>query len=186
MKKRIAAVMVCLAIAAISVSGTLAYFTSDDTATNVITSGNIKIDLIEMEKTDEGLVPFEDKDGIMPGDVVSKIVTVKNIGDNPAFIRVKADKKITLAQGVTGEADLDLIQCDFDTEHWTYHEGYYYYNEPLAAEAETFPLFTTVTFDKTMDNKYQNCQASINVKAQAVQVKNNGASAKDAAGWPAE
>ena len=47
MKKKIllvTAVVICLAIAA---TGTLAYFTSDDVAHNVITSGGVNIELVE-------------------------------------------------------------------------------------------------------------------------------------------
>ena len=44
---------------------------------------------------------------------------------------------------------------------------------------------TTVTFDAVkMDNDYQNCNATIAVKADAVQVAINGSTAFTAAGWP--
>ena len=35
-----------------------------------------------------------------------------------------------------------------------------------------------------MDNDYQSCKAYIDVKADAVQVANNGTSALTATGWP--
>jgi len=184
MKKKIALVVVIISLIAMGISGTMAYFTADSTATNVITAGNIDIDLIEMEKTDEGLKPFEDKDGVMPGDVISKIVTVKNTGDNEAYIRVQVKKMITLAGDATGSAELSLLSCDINTNDWTYSKGYYYYNKPLAAGEETAPLFENVTFSAAMGNEYQNCEAQIDVAAYAVQVKNNGATVLDAAGWP--
>lgn len=46
------------------------------------------------------------------------------------------------------------------------------------------PVFTTVTFDGTMDNLYQNCTTTISVAAQATQSANNGTSALTATGWP--
>ena len=59
MKKKIllvAAVVMCLAIAT---AGTLAYFTSEDTAHNVITSGDVNIELVEQTKKEDGtLVEF--------------------------------------------------------------------------------------------------------------------------------
>lgn len=187
MKKKIAALVVFIAVAVMSISGTMAYFTADNIATNVITSGNIKIDLVEMEKTADGeLVPFENKDGVMPGDQISKIVTVKNTGDNPAYIRVQVNKTVTLASGIVSETGSDLITCDYNTSNWTYKDGYYYYNEALAPGAETEPLFTTVVFSSAMGNMFQNCSAQIDVKAFAVQVKNNGANVFEAAGWPVE
>lgn len=186
MKKKIASLVVFIAVAVMSISGTMAYFTADEIATNVITSGDIDIILYEMEEVDDVLKPFEDKDGVMPGENISKIVYVKNDGSNPAYIRIKVDKQVTLADGTNSAAGLQLVTCDFNTKDWTYKDGYYYYNEALAPDAETTPLFTTVTFSKAMGNEFQNCKATINVWAQAVQVKNNGATVFDAAAesWP--
>ena len=60
MKKKIllvTAVVICLAIAA---TGTLAYFTSDDVAHNVITSGGVNIELVEKTEGEDGtLVEIE-------------------------------------------------------------------------------------------------------------------------------
>lgn len=48
MKKKIVAIMLCVAMLAIAiVGGTLAYFTDVDEATNTFTVGNVKIELIE-------------------------------------------------------------------------------------------------------------------------------------------
>ena len=48
MKKKIVAICLCLALAAIAIVGaTLAYFTDTKSATNTFTVGNVKIDLIE-------------------------------------------------------------------------------------------------------------------------------------------
>ena len=95
MKRKVlalAVVTICLAIIA---SGTLAYFTAEETAHNVITSGNINIEIVEKHDDDGDpsteLVDFPEEgvSGIMPGCDVSKIVTVKNKEDsNTAWIRV--------------------------------------------------------------------------------------------------
>ena len=181
MRKRIAAVMVCLAIAAISISGTMAYFTADSIATNVITSGRIDITLIE--KDDQGN-DFVDKTGVMPGEVVPKIVTVRNAEDaEAAFIRIEVTKVIKLAEGVEGTPNTDYLICDYNFDDWTLKDGYFYYNYPLAPGEETKELFTTVTFNPEMGNMYQGCRAEITVKAEAVQVKNNKANAVSAVGW---
>lgn len=184
MKKRIfafAIVVICLAIAAY---GTSAYFTYEETATNVITSGSIKVELQEWSDTGNGLVPFEDTDGVMPGMEVSKIVQVKNVGGQAAWIRVSVDKTIQLAEGVDGDVDLSLISYDLNTDFWTEKDGFYYYNTILQPNEVTEPLFTKVIFSATMSNMYQNSKAVIDVTAQATQVANNGTSALDAAGWP--
>ena len=179
-----AVVAICLSLLAYSTS---AYFTARGTATNVITSGNIQIDLQETAITEDGeTVLFEDSQerfDVMPAQTVSKIVKVKNTGDNAAYVRISVAKAIELAEGVTGEPDVRLVTLDFDDENWTAKDGFYYYNEPLAPGATTEALFNNVTFAPSMGNMYQNSTATIKVNAQATQVKNNGASVFEAAGW---
>lgn len=179
MKRKIAAMVVFVAIAVMSISGTMAYFTADDIATNVITAGNIDIEL--HEKTDKG-DDFQDVDGVMPGEAVSKIVTVENKGDNPAYVRVKVMKAIELAEGVTGEVDTDLVSFKV-LPGWTELNGYYYYEKPLEPKEFTTPLFEEVVFSTAMGNLYQNCKAIVTVEVEAVQVKNNGKTVFEAAGW---
>lgn len=177
-------VLACLAIVA---SGTLAYFTAQETAHNVITSGGVDIQLHEFsDNGSDGLVPWEKVEGVMPGAEISKIVTVENTGASDAWVRVSVTKSITLARGVQGTPDLSLVVLDINPTDWTEQDGYYYYNKPLAPGETTPPLFTTVTFDPKMGNDYQGSTAHIDVKADAVQVANNGETVLDALGWPKE
>ena len=112
-----AVVAICLSLLAYSTS---AYFTTEQTATNVITSGNIQIDLQETAITEDGeTVLFEDSQerfDVMPAQTVSKIVKVKNTGDNAAYVRISVAKAIELAEGVQEEPDVSLITLDFDDE----------------------------------------------------------------------
>ena len=72
-----------------------------------------------------------------------------------------------------------------NTEDWTeLEDGFYYYNDVLKAGDTTSPLFTSVIFDKSMGNLYQNCTVNIDVQAQATQVANNGTNVFEAKGWP--
>ena len=183
----ICAIAICLAIASL---GTIAYFTAEDTATNVITTGGVDIELKEMaDKGQDGLVPFEDETGVMPGAEISKIVTVKNTGSADAYIRIKLEKSIVLSDEVEAPEgftpDASLVSYDLNTADWTEKDGYFYYNNSLKAGEETTPLFTKVSFSVDMDNIYQQSTAKIDVKAYATQVANNGDSAVEAAGWPA-
>lgn len=187
MKKKIfvcAILVICLSVAAY---GTAAYMSYVDTATNVITAGNIKIALNEWSESESGeKTPFKDVFDVMPGEAVSKIVEVENVGGQNAWIRIKLDKSLFLADGVEGEIDLSLVSYDIDTENWTEKDGYYYYNHILAPGETTAPLFTQVLFSKNMSNLYQNSQALIKVTAQATQVSHNGQTVLEAAGWPSE
>lgn len=187
MKKKLlilSLVAICLAITAI---GTLAYFTAEGTAHNVITSGGVDIALQEWADEDK-TQPFEDLTGVMPDTTVIKIAEVKNTGASPAWVRVKVTKAIKLAKEIAGfTPDTALVELDLNTEKWTQGEdGYLYYKEALQPNEVTAPIFTSVTFNKTMGNEYQAATATVDVLAEAVQTANNGATALDAAGWPAE
>lgn len=174
------AVVVCCALA---IGGTLAFYSAEEKAHNVITSGGVDIALNEWQQEDDGtLVPFEDQTDVMPGVSVSKIVEVENIGPAPAWIRVKADKAIQLADGT--DADASVATMDFNETAWTYADGWWYYNQILPAGQTTEPLFTAVTFAAHMGNEYQESKATVDVTAQAVQSDNNSDSVLTATGWP--
>lgn len=171
---------ICLATVA---AGSLAYFTAEDTAHNVITTGGVAIELREWAD-DEKTTPFEDLDGILPGAAATKIVEIENTGEAEAWIRVKIKKDIALIQ--PGTPDNGLVELDLNTADWTAgKDGYFYCNAPVAPGDVTAPLFTTVSFNVTMGNEYQNATASVNIFAQAVQTANNGETVFNATGWPA-
>ena len=181
MKKKIllvTAVVICLAIAA---TGTLAYFTAEDMAHNVITTGGVEIAV--QEWADEGKTkPFENLTGVMPNTTVTKIAEIKNTGASDAWVRVKVEKNIKL-QG-EGKPDTSLVELTLNTADWTEKDGYYYYTKVLKPGEVTAPIFTAVTFKPDMGNEYQNATATVDVTAQAVQTANNGATVMDAQGWP--
>ncbi|MFR8088830.1 MAG: SipW-dependent-type signal peptide-containing protein [Lachnospirales bacterium] len=187
MKKKIllvAALTICLAIA---VSGTLAYFTAEDTVHNVITSGGVNIKVVEKMQNKDGVLvdfPEEGMKGIMPGADVSKIVSVENTGESETWIRVKVEAKITSAD----DKELPVDVMDYEvSENWHMDfDGYIYYAKPVAPGESTEILFDTVYFAPEMGNEYQNCTANIVICAQAVQTANNGKNVLEAQGWPAE
>lgn len=190
MKRKITVAALLVICLSLLTYGTIAFFTAKDTAHNVIESGNLAIDLLEWAD-EEKTVPFPEEgiSDVMPGSEITKIAEVKNTGSSAAYIRVKVEKAITLAAGVEGEPDPGMLKIEVDTNYWTLRDpddGYYYYKEPLAPGATTEPLFASVEFDKDMDNIYQNCTATVDVKAYAVQVANNGTDVFDATGWPTE
>lgn len=173
----IAAIAVCISILAL---GSLAYFTAQDNAENHITTGNLAIDVVEIGADGQ---PFVNQIGVMPGDTIVKEVSVENIGDNTAWIRVK----VTMTCTANGEPlPTDGITLDYNTAEWIYSDGYYYFNSRVEANNSTADLFSNVTFDATLGNEYQNAELIINVEADAVQYDNNGATVMEAQGWPAE
>lgn len=68
MKKKLTALCLTIALAAIAVTGvTLAYFTSTDTETNIFTVGNVEIDLIEstLHRVNAGVGKVDTTDNIL-------------------------------------------------------------------------------------------------------------------------
>lgn len=174
----LSALAICIAML---VTGTLAYFTAEGKAHNVITTGGVEIAVQEWAD-EEKTKPFEDLTGIMPGMTVTKIAEIKNTGASDAWVRVKVEKNIKLKG--EGTPDTGLVELALNTADWTEKDGYYYYTKALKPGEVTAPVFTSVTFNATMGNEYQNATATVDVFAQAVQTANNGATVMDAQGWP--
>lgn len=192
-RKLLIASVLVIVVASLSL-GTLAYFTGNTVAHNVITSGNIGITLVEKTKSGDTLVDFPENgiSGVMPGTDVSKIVTVENVGSGTAWIRVKVTSQLTAANGQSlpatiakGDSAIDVMSFAIG-ENWLKSGDYYYYKEPVPTGSATTALLEVVTFAKEMGNEYQNCTANLIVEAQAVQTANNGTAVLEAAGWPAE
>ena len=182
-KKKLFVMMALVIVIAVLGTGTLAYFTTKAVVHNVITTGGVGITLEETMRDENGdEIPYENPDGVMPGDPVSKIVRVKN-DDADAWIRVRVDMRVETPRDEMDPGE-DII-LDYNAEDWTYHEGWYYYNEILPSGQRTTPLFEEVSLSgEGMGNEYQNSTIYIDVKAQAVQSANNGTSVLTATGWP--
>ena len=134
MKKKITALCLCVALLAIAVVGaSLAYFTDTKSATNTFTVGNVKIDLIEQEKTENGLVPFTQNKTLVPGksndgNAVSKIVTVENTGKNDAWVWVelRIPKYLVSKEYPTNESKNALHWNSYGCFNVEYNAGNYW------------------------------------------------------------
>ena len=107
MKKKITALFLCVALAAIAIVGaSLAYFTDTDNETNTFAVGGVKIDLIEQQSNEDhtGFVPYTGDKVLMPivgsaqgekypngqpkaANYIDKVVTIQNTGKSAAWIR---------------------------------------------------------------------------------------------------
>lgn len=179
-KKRIIVIAAILCLAAILTTGTLAFFTAEETAFNVITTGTLSMDLVE-ETTDGRPFPEEGVSGVAPGQVVDKVVYIKNTGDIEFYARIKLDMTAAASDG--SALGVGPMILDIDTANWTEKDGFYYYNSAVRPGDETKPLFKTVTFDTAMGNEYMDARFEIDVVAQTVQSRNNGNNALEASGW---
>ena len=190
MKRKILILSVLAILIAILAAGSLAYYTADTKAHNVITTGDVTIRLNEW--ADEARTEkFESPVGVMPGTEVTKIVEVENVGTGSAWVRVELTVEVWMGDEYKEELPAKPVHLMYgdtagcNTTDWTYQDdGYYYYNKPLAPGETTEPLFTSVAFDDQMGNEYQNSTAHVNVNAYAVQSATNGEDVLSANGWP--
>ena len=160
---------------------TLAFYSTVGKATNVVTSGNIQF--IIHEKTEAGTDFPTEGVYIIPGDVVSKRVTVENDCQQPFYLRVK------ILYGINSE-ELPSEECfklNLNEEHWEWHDGWYYYTEALEPGQTTPYVFSQVEIvGAKVDNQYLGKTLTLTVDAQAVQSAHNPVTdgkTYAAAGW---
>jgi len=164
--------------------GTLAYYTTVGLATNVVTSGDIRF--IIHETTDAGTEFPREGVYIVPGDVVSKRVSIESDCSHPFYLRVKMVYGIE-SQELSSE---DCFKLNIDESNWELHDGWYYY-KGIVQPGETTPyVFSHVEIvGSKVDNSYIGKTLTLTVKAQAVQSEHNpvdGGNTHLASGWPRE
>ena len=164
--------------------GTLAYYSTVGRATNVVTSGNIRF--IIHETTDQGTEFAKEGVYIVPGDIVSKRVSIQSDSEHPFYLRVK------LVYGVNSEelSAEDCFKLDINEEHWELHDGWYYYKGVVDPDETTPYVFSHVEIvGSKVDNSYIGKTLTLTVDAQAVQSENNPLTddkTYTALGWPKE
>ena len=180
-KKKIWAIALVIILLALLAGNSIAYYSVIGTATNVVTSGNIRLRVIETG-ADNNAFPRDDVE-VIPGQIVTKRVTVQNICLHPFWLRVDVTTGSSDAQL---KADEVMKILDLNTQDWTEREGYYYYNTSLEPLQTTTPLFSQVQFDGTKVVTEDIGKAlTITILASAVQSENNPAVKPwDASGWP--
>ena len=112
MKKKVLAIALAVALIAIMVSGSLAYFTANDEVSNTFTVGSVKIDIYENgAATDADTIPFGKLTPVVntanpsaDASYLKKVVTVGNTGSNAAYIRTH----IAIPTDLVGYLYLDL------------------------------------------------------------------------------
>lgn len=118
MKKKILVGAVIVAVLALMVTGSLAYFTAQDTAANVFTIGSVEIEIYENDQpTDTDVITFGTltpivnvADPAADDSYYDKVVEVKNTGSNAAYIRTHIAVPTVLA---------DYLMLDIADTGWT-------------------------------------------------------------------
>jgi len=160
----------------------LAYYVTIGEATNVVTSGSIRLQI--HEKTADGSDFPTEGVFVIPGDIVSKQVSIENICAHPFYLRVKLVSRAS-NQALNAE---ECLKMNIDTANWTCRDGYYYFNTILQPGETTTNLFTQVELvGSKLDQTHVGTALSLTVNAYAVQSENNPAGHPwDASGWPAD
>lgn len=189
MKKKIlyvAALLICLSIIT---GGTLAYFTAEDTARNVITTGGVAVSVVQQQLVDGAPQPCPDQPiPVMPDTTVSRVVSIQSTKQS-AWVRLQYEITVYDASGeqkaLTAEELAQIILITPDDTNWTLSDGWWYYTDAIGFGEIAEPLFDSIAFSgPNMGNDYQGCSMVLQITAQAVQQANNGTTVLEAAGWP--
>lgn len=184
MKVRLFAISVMAIVFIFSTPSTLAYYSTVGKATNVVTSGDIQFMI--HETTDQGTEFPRDGVYIVPGDVVSKEVSIENICNHPFYLRVKPVYGIDF-QELSAK---DCFKLNVNEEEWQFTDGWYYYKGIVEPGERTPNVFSKVEIvGNKVDNAYLGKTLSLTVVAHAVQSENNPIEGTDtftASGWPEE
>ena len=189
MNKKVQALAVSGVLTVGVIGGTLAWFTSQDKATNAFnTASNSDNNGSGIKIVEE----FTEPKNMLPGDNVNKDVQVKNtttydqfikVKFTPKFVKVAEDgsrKEITEVNGQ--KLETKNIELNFtnklskDKENGTWfagRDGYYYYMGKVAKEQFTNTLLDSVTLNSKVGNEYRGLGFDIDVQADSIQASNN-------------
>ena len=183
-KLKLMVLVLCASFITLMSQDTVAYYSVIGKATNVVTSGDVAFKILE--KTDQGTDFPEEGVYIMPGDVVSKKVSVESVCDHPFYLRVK------IVYGINAE-ELPSEECfklNIDKKNWILHDGWYYYKKVVKPGEITPNVFSHVEMvGSKIDMNYIGKTLTLTIKAQAVQAEHNplqDGNTFTAAGWPKE
>lgn len=183
-RRRIGVLAICAIILTLLSQETFAFYSVIGKATNVVTSGDVQLAIHEM--TDQGTAFPTEGVYIVPGDIVSKQVSIENVCNHPFYLRVKVIYGVD-SQELSAE---DCFKLNIDTENWLLHEGWYYYKGIVSPGQTTPNVFSHVEIvGSKVDNSYIGKTLTLTVRAQAVQSENNPVDDMQthmASGWPKE
>lgn len=192
-KKKIQALAVAGVLTVGVAGGTLAWFTSQDKATNTFNTASNKdnngsgIKIIE---------EFEKPTNMLPGDNVNKDVQVSNTTTYDQFVRVKLTpkfvevtkdgsgnevrKEIKEVNGQKLETNKiilnftkNLNESKTNGTWFAGKDGYYYYMGKIGPEGWTNTLLDSVTLDKESGNEYRGLGFDIDIDATSIQASND-------------
>lgn len=185
-KKRKVGVGLCVLLLFCGILSSSAFFTARIKTKNVITFGSIKIQLLNYELDENKQeVEVEAEETPLRSDNISRIVRVKNVCSEPAFVRVKIDLTVeNERESLPAEGYVSISGTD---AAWIQDGEWFYCSEILQPGSTTENLMQGLSFDiDQLSSDYAGATVWMHVEAQAVQSKHNGADVLQAQGWPQE
>ena len=183
MKKKVLVVALAVALLAIAVGGSLAWFMDTDEVKNTFTVGSIDIEQNEDFVQDSQLLPVVGTDPTVATDnYIKKTVTVENTGINGAYVqtyvavpKVLDDKGVLkmytgdlAAKGWTAVGEV-AVDVTIPGETMKYDVYLFRYNTELAKDIETAACLEYVYIDKTVDiNTYDDNNDQVTDRAHLV------------------
>lgn len=184
-RKKLTIISLCLLLC-IGIFSSVAYLIRTIETDNIITFGELKLQLINKTLDSKGNeIGVDESVERLSAASVSRRIRIKNVCDNPMFVRVKVRLNGKLAKE---SFPIDTyVDCNYNRTDWQEKDGWWYYNSVLTPGKSTENLIDTIEFNvNELNSKYSGSQISFNVEAQAVQTKNNSNCALNAQGWPEE
>ncbi|MFI3284513.1 MAG: hypothetical protein R3Y57_05470 [Erysipelotrichaceae bacterium] len=186
MKKKIPFILIIIIVSLVGYQS-LAYYTTNTTSKNIITTSDIDLSLSVMTLNDEGELESLNTEAIkvMPGDIYSQIPFVTNTGQETFYTRVYLESEIVDEDGE--KIDHEGLVFNIDETKWKLDtEGWYRYADTVSFGENTDPLFTTVTIPTDLGNEFTEYSMVIRLQAQCVQSQYNlyQESVLEVQGWP--
>lgn len=169
-KKKLIVMLAAVAVLSIAtVGGTLAYFTSKDTRSNVITMGKVDGTLTETgeQGRDDGTTG-KDYGNVKPGQTLAKDPKVTLAKDSEdAYARIKIN------YNTLNETQINELEALLDLkEGWSKSaDGYFYYNKRMKAE-DSSTIFNEVTIPVSWGNEIAGLTFTMDVTAEFIQADN--------------
>lgn len=166
-KKRLAVAGLSVGLVAVAgIGATLAYFTDQDAATNVVEMGHVDIELEEPQFSENH-----------ENNTISNVVPNQKITKDPTITVVKGSEDCYLraqvtTTGLTTEQTQQILETTNVNSDWVIGtDGYLYFQSKVEATdaSKDVVLFDTVTIPAAWGNEVADLKFEINILAEAIQ-----------------
>ena len=161
-----------------------AFFVTKIETDNVISFGNIKVQLLNHMIDENGNeIQANKEEDLLKNKNVSRIIKVKNVCQHSAYIRVRLNMQGN--KDLTNYPASEYVEYKFNNDAWIEKDGWFYYNVILKSGETSKNLMDGISFDvDKLTSDYPGSKITWTVEVQAVQSENNSDNVLIAKGWP--